>query len=233
MSANDAPKKRKPKIANEERFRRCRLGELRRLFRDRYGPFLPDDDAGREDLRELLLLASMAFNGGRIMRNVLSQAAPWMRTAEAAQIIDDVNRTPIHLRKSSARRLGDRLRLTSQERHRLAIRTIRPFDRTDEELKANRKAKDSARKWRKRRTAKMKPRDAWLANCNTVLKPWVKAKMSPRTWYRKRAKEQAKDRTNVAQVVGTGVSAVKFTTVADRLAPFESHKKTPPRKTVA
>jgi hypothetical protein len=42
LSANDAPKKRKPRIANGERFRRCRLGELRRLFHDRYGPVLPD-----------------------------------------------------------------------------------------------------------------------------------------------------------------------------------------------
>src|SRR6516225_435404 len=108
-----------------ETLRRLRLGNLRSLFRDRYGPVLPDDDAGREDLRELLLLASMAFNGDRTMRNVLSQAAPWMPTAEAEQLIDNVSRTPIYLRKSSARSLGDRLGLTSQERHRLAIRTIR------------------------------------------------------------------------------------------------------------
>jgi hypothetical protein len=53
--------KRKPKIAIGEQFRRWRLGELRRLFRDRYGPVLPDDDAGLGDLRELLLLASMAL----------------------------------------------------------------------------------------------------------------------------------------------------------------------------
>ena len=209
----DAPKKRKPKAANDERFRRCRLGELRRLFRDRYGPALPDDDAGREDLRELLLLASMAFNPERNMRNVLSQAAPWMVRAETAQLIDDVNRTPIYLRKPSARILGDRLRLTSEERHRLAIRTIRPFDRTDAQLEADRKAKDAQRKWRKRRAAEMKPRDAWLANCKSRLKPWERAKMSRTTWYRKRAKE----RTKVRQVSETGVSAVKFNTVTDRL----------------
>jgi hypothetical protein len=202
--------------------RRCRLDELRRLFRDRYGgPVLPDDDAGREDLCELLLLASMAFNPDRTMRNVLSQAAPWMPTAEAEQLIDDVNRTPIYLRKPSARILGDRLRLTSEERHRLAIRTIRPFDRTDEQLKRDRNAKDKERKWRKRRAAKVKPREAWLVNCKSKLQPWVKAKMSRRTWYRKRAK----DRTKVAQVVGTGVSAVKFNTVVDRPVPLESQKR--------
>jgi hypothetical protein len=120
--------KRKPKIANGEQFRRWRLGELRRLYHDRYGLTLPDDDAGREDLRELLLLASMAFNPDRNMRNVLSQAAPWMDKAEAERLFDDINQTPIYLRKPSARILGDRLRLTSEER------TIKPFNRTDAEL---------------------------------------------------------------------------------------------------
>jgi hypothetical protein len=111
------------------------------------------------------------------------------------------------LRKPSARTLGDRLRLTSEERHRLAICTIRPFDRTDAELEVQRKRKDAERKWRKRRAAKAKPREAWLANCKTKTKPWEKRGMSRRTWYRK----QAKQRTKVAQVGGTGPSAVKLT----------------------
>ena len=208
--------------------RRCRLGELRRLFRDRYGgPVLPDDDAGREDLRELLLLASMAFNPDRNMRNVLSQAAPWMEEAETEQLLDDINQTQLYLRKPSARVLGDRLRLTSEERHRLAIRTIKPFDMTDAELEQARKAKDAERKWRKRRAAKKKPRDAWLANCKSRTKPWGHPSKR-RTWYRKRAK----DRTKVAQVVGTGVSAVKFNTVEDRPVSVESQRSRNSRKRV-
>jgi hypothetical protein len=233
LSANDVPKKRKPKIANEEKFRRCRLGELKRLFRDRWGPVLPDDDAGRGDLRELLLLASMASNGDRKMKNIIEVWAPWMIPEEAQQFMDDVNHKQTYLPKPSARILGDRLRLSSEARDRLAIRTIKPFDKSDAELDADRKAKDRERKWRKRRASGLKPREAWLANCNTVLKPWKKAKMSPRTWYRKRAEEQAKDRTKAAQVVGTGVSAVKLTTVVDRLVPPESHKKRKPRKQAA
>jgi hypothetical protein len=211
---------RRKKPANDETFRRCRLGELRRLFRDRYGPILPDDDAGRGDLRELLLLASMAFNPERQMNNVLWQAAPWMTKADAEALIDDVNQTPTYLRKPSARTLGDRLRLTSQERHRLAIRTIKPFDRTDAQLMADRKTKDAARKWRKRRAAEKNDREAWLANCHSRTEPWLKCKppMSRRAWYRKRAKE----RTKVAQVLGTGVSAVKLTNVAEQLVPTES-----------
>jgi hypothetical protein len=221
---------RKPNTINGEQMRRWRLGELRRLYRDRYkGDTLADDDAGREDLRELLLLASLAFNGDRNMRNVLSQAAPWMAREEAEQLIDDVKQTPIYLRKPSARILGDRLRLTSEERHRLAIVTIKPFDRTDEELAAERKKKDADRKWRKRRGAKMKPREAWLANCNSRLKPWEKAGVSRTTWYRR----QAKVRTKVRQVSETGVSAVKFNTGEDRLVSVESQGRGKSRGRVA
>jgi hypothetical protein len=186
--------KRKSRESGGEQLRRTRLGELRRLFRDRYGSaVLPDDDAGREDLRELLLLASLAFNPERTMLDVMSQAAPWMweggeLTEEWAQMIDDVNRTPLYLRKPSARDLGDRQRLTDEERERLAIRTMRPHDVTDEKLIERRKTKDAARKWRERRAAKIKPRDAWLANCLSRTKPWEKLRppVSRRTWERRR-----------------------------------------------
>jgi hypothetical protein len=43
--------------------RRLRLGKLRKLFRDRYGPTLADDDAGREDQHELLLPISIGPHG--------------------------------------------------------------------------------------------------------------------------------------------------------------------------
>ena len=46
-------------MASNENVRRRRLGDLRRLFRYRYGPVLPDDDAGRADLHELLLPISL------------------------------------------------------------------------------------------------------------------------------------------------------------------------------
>ena len=125
-----------------------------------------------------------------------------MTQAEADQLVDDVNRTPIYLRKPSARLLGDRLGLTDRERQELAIVTIRPVDVTDEDLRQRRKAKDAERKWRKRRAARMKPREAWLANCKSRLKPWIKRGMSRASWYREQAK--------LRQVHETSVSAVKL-----------------------
>lgn len=219
----------KPKSGSkEETLRRRRLGDLQRLYRHRYGrTLLPDDDAGREDLRELLLIASLAYNPERTMRNTIGNWAPWMDKEEATQMIDDVNRTPIYERKTKARELGDRLRLTDYERKTLAIVTIRPFDVTDDELLKRRKAKDAERKWRKRREAQKKPRDAWLATHQiSRQQPWKKRGISRATWYRRRAKP-------VRQVRETGVSAIKFNTVKDGLVSVESQRRGSWRKGVA
>jgi hypothetical protein len=174
----------------------------------------------------LLLVASMAFNPERMMRNTIAQWAPWLDKAGAAQLMDDVNTTPMYLRKPDARTLGDRLRLTDQERQDLAIVTIRPFDVSDEELEKRRKAKDAERKWRKRKAKGQRPREAWLANCKSRVKPWGHPSKR-RTWYRKQRAKM------LAQVVGTGVSAVKINTVAEGPVSLESQRRGNSRKGVA
>jgi hypothetical protein len=220
-------------MTREETRRRGRLGDLRKLFRHRYGIVMPDADDAREDLRELLLVASTAYNPERAMLAEIAQWAPWLMngkelTQEAVQLIDDVNRTPPYLRKPKARLLGNTLRLTDYERTTLGIRTIRPFDVTDEQLVERRKANDNARKWQKSREAGKKPRDAWLANRWSRLRPWEKQKppISRATWYRRRADQ-------VRQVRETGVSAVKFNTGAEGLVSVESQRRGKSRRSVA
>jgi hypothetical protein len=222
----------------DEGLRRARLGDLRAIFRDRYGLALPNDDAGRDDLRELLLLASMAYNPERAMLSAIAEWAPWLMvngelTGEAVGMIDDVNRTPTYLRKRTARQMANIMRLSDLDRTRLGITTIKPFDMSDAALAKRRKAKDAVRKWHKRRAAKMKDRKAWLVNCNTRTEPWKKRKMSKRSWYRWQAKERVKQRTKMARVVGTGVSATKFNTGKDRLVPLESQQRGLSRKRLA
>ena len=67
--------------------RRLRLGNLRKLFRHRYGPILPDDDAGRAELRELLLPISVSANADRKMPKTIELWAPWMGQQEALALI--------------------------------------------------------------------------------------------------------------------------------------------------
>ena len=147
----------------QEVIRRLRLGNLRTLFRHRWGPVLPDDDSGREDLRELLLLISVGPNAGIKMPRAIEVWAPWMAPDEATQLIDDINLTPIYHRKPTASTLGQRLRLTNAERERLRLWTIAAHDMTPEQAAEHRRAKERARKrrYRQLRGAKSEPSPGW------------------------------------------------------------------------
>ena len=100
---------------SDEGMRRQRYGDLRRLFRDRYGPTFPDhDDAAREDLRELLLPISLSPHADLKMRNAIEVWAPWVSEDEAQELIDDIRLSPRWERMPTAKKLGERLNLRQQ-----------------------------------------------------------------------------------------------------------------------
>ena len=99
-------------------------GDLQKLLRSRYGPTLPNDDAGREDLRELLLPVWLGLEAK--MPKAIEVWAPWMSADEGTQLIDQINRIPLYERKVRARRLGERLHVTNREREALKLQTIAP-----------------------------------------------------------------------------------------------------------
>jgi hypothetical protein len=163
----------------QEIIRRLRLGNLRTLFRHRWGPLLPDDDAGREDLRELLLPISVGPNASIKMRRAIEVWAPWMADDEATQLIDDVNRTPIWHRKPTAGTMGQRLRVSNAERERLRLWTIAAYDMTPEQAAEHRRAKERARKRRYRQLHGGNPRASSFSRTT----PWLALGISRRTWY--------------------------------------------------
>jgi hypothetical protein len=174
--------------SHSEMIRRLRLGNLRTLFRNRYGAILPDDDAGREDIRELLLPISVGPNAEIKMRKAMEVWSPWLPLAEAAQLIDQINRTPIYHRKPNAQQLGFRQRVTNQERERLRLWTIAPYDMTEEGIREQRKAKDRERKRRLREKRGSKPRAIYEAESISKAKPWEQEGISRRTWYYRQQK---------------------------------------------
>jgi hypothetical protein len=174
-----------------EGFRRARLGDLRKLFRDRYGPELPDDDAGRSDLIELLCPISLGQKAKKKMIHAVEVYAPWMSVIEGRGIIDHVDRLPIYERKVAGEILGERLRLTNAGRERLGIRTIKPFDLSAAQLAEQRKAKKRTRMKIKRRKAGAKSRVEYLATSLSRSEPWIAEGISRRTWERRRAKAVA------------------------------------------
>ena len=172
--------------SKSEIIRRLRLGNLRSLLRARCGHTLPDDDAGREYLWELLLPVSLApEEHERKMANAIQTWAPWMKMEEATEMSDQIKRLRFYPRTSTPREIGKRLRVTREEWVRLKLKTILPFDMTDEEIAEFRKAKKRARDLRRRRAAGSKPHAGSLAR----LKPWKAESISHATWFRKQSKE--------------------------------------------
>jgi hypothetical protein len=200
--------------AKSETMRRLRLGDVQKVLRQRYGHTLPDDDAGREDLRELLLPISLGQEAGRKMENAVQVWAPWMNAAEAGQLMDEINRSPVYLRKPTGRELGERLRLTYQERQAWGIRTIAPCDLTDDELLERRKARAAFRKWKRRQAAGTRTRAKYLASfakSQNKQRPWEQEGISRSQWFARRAK------------TGPGVSAIKLN--KQRTYPVQSQKE--------
>jgi hypothetical protein len=172
--------------------RRLRLGDLRKVLRFRYGPTLPDDDAGRDDLELLLDVVSFAPDARRRMKNIIETWASWMSTKESYELVDHVLRKPDYLRKIKKDQLGEKLNLTYQERQALGIRTIAPADLTPEEFeerrKERRREKDRERKRHRRCKAGVKSRTVYLATSLAQLKPWEREGISRRTWERRRTR---------------------------------------------
>jgi len=169
--------RRKKGSTQSEMIRRLRLGDLRTLIGDRCrhnGGILPDDDAGIDYLRELLLPISIGpyeaiRRPGKIdlwgpnerMRQEISRWAPWMGDNRAGDLIGEINQMPLWQRKPKARTLGDRLNVTYGQREELRLRTIAPCDVSDAAMALIRKRK---RRKRDKERRQIQSRANYLAN---------------------------------------------------------------------
>jgi len=195
------------KLSSDELLRRLRLGELRKLLRDRCGSVLPDDDAGREYLRELLLPISLGpyeairrpgatqlWGPTDRMRAEIERWAPWMSEDEARELRLDINAMPMWQRKPMASTVGERLNVPYAERARLGLRTIGPCDMTEAVMALIRKQKKRQRDRLRRQLRGQQSRADYLANHRTSKEqPWVAHGISRPTWYRRIKQEQANE----------------------------------------
>ena len=172
-----------------ETIRRVRLSDLKRLFHHRYGHVLPDDDAGRDDLEELLMVSV-----DKNLPKVISVWAPWLPEAEAARMVGRITSMPLDMRWSTPEGLGKRLRVTNAERERLKLWQIKPCDMSDADIAEYRRAKQRdrartrARERREKREREGKSREAYLKECEERPRPWVAEGIHKATWYRRRAR---------------------------------------------
>ena len=156
-----------------------RMKEMQMLFRHRYGWQLPNDDAGRADLR--IMLDHLALRGEDHARRGAELWAPWMPVDELDDMIDDVGEG----RFWGPFALGQALRLTNDERMRLDIRTFRPVDRTKKQLEQDCRERHAKAQAARRAKAGAKPR----AMSAERTQPWKTEAMSRAKWYRLKRRE--------------------------------------------
>jgi hypothetical protein len=167
---------------------RVRLGHVRRLLLHRYGPKLPNDDAGADDLRILLHVKAQCYVPKRREQALLSEielSAPWMTNVTAAALAAEIAAKPMRLKADT---LGRMLNLDWMTRERLRLWQIGAVDDDAEGRKRRRKQRHAERMWRKRRAEGRADRQAYLASALSNTKPWLAMGISRRTYERRRAK---------------------------------------------
>jgi hypothetical protein len=157
--------------------------DLEVVLHHRWGPQLPDDDAGRDDaLLVLHHLAHYAVDPRRKMQFWLGARCPWMNHAESSALIERVISVP---RRFKADTVAAKLGLTAAERTMLGISTIGAIDFAKEKRLARRRERDRARKERERRARGDERRADYEAKSTNRARPWEALGMSRRTWYRR------------------------------------------------
>jgi hypothetical protein len=187
--------KRRPRLARIRRVRekrktdfeiprRLRKSQMRRHRQHRHGYSLPNNDDGRQYLHEILLVESLNPKAtDKLLMNTIETVAPWMKTDEANTFIEHINRIPPKERWRDPVELGKILQVTNEERERLKLWTILPYDMTRDELDAQRKAKKRARARERRQR---QPRAKYLAaHAVNRTKPWLALGISRATYYRR------------------------------------------------
>jgi hypothetical protein len=169
------PQKRSVKVFNLQKW------EIEMLFKDRYHAAdlywqLPDDDAGRDDLR--IMLDHLATLDGDRARQWAEHRAPWMPRDELDALLAEVGPG----RRRTAAELGKALNLRNETRLRLGFRTIRPVDRTKAQLAQDAKERHKERDRQRRLKAGATPR----AKSMEQTQPWKALGISRATYFRRK-----------------------------------------------
>ena len=161
-----------------------RIPELSRLFRDRYGLYLPLDDAGFEDARIMAdHMVQMAGDPRRRISQWLKLVMPSLSLQRGQAIIETAIHQP---RRWRADTLAKAMQLTDTDRTRLRITTIGAIDVTKAERAIRRKIRRRQLAAETRAAKRTQTRAEYLAASISKAKPWEVEGISRRTWYRRR-----------------------------------------------
>jgi hypothetical protein len=132
-----------------------RSRELGRLFDHRWGQQLPDDDAGRDDMRLMLGLLAALPNASERVRHFLELRCPWLADAERDAEVEAAFRSgPSRL---TADEIAQRLGVDLATRTRLRLTTIGAIDRdAAARMEDRRRRKAAAERERRAKNARAK-----------------------------------------------------------------------------
>lgn len=160
-----------------------RISELTRILEHRYGPQLPDDDAGREDMGIMLHHLAHTREPEQAIMGWIAVRCPWMPIAKATSLMRQTVARP---QKWNADDLAERLRLTEAERDALHVTTIGAIDLPKHARLARRKKRKRQAEKAKRQAKGSRTRAEYEAQALTRTKPWEAEGISRRTWERRR-----------------------------------------------
>jgi hypothetical protein len=153
---------------------RLRKRQLERIFIDRYGGrALPNDDAGRRDLRAMA--DHLALIGEGYVANWTSLWTRWLSTEGTDALVEQVGPGKYWM----AADLGEEMNLDAATRLRLKAWHLSAVDATKEQLGESRKQRKAANRKAKRATLRAaRPAPA------SRIKPWLALGMSRASWFR-------------------------------------------------
>ena len=131
------------------------LGDLNRIFRDRWGPEFPDgDDWALMNLEILLRFHALHPTHARDrMKNVIETRAPWMSKEQAQVYLDDYASSEPRRLWPYRLELIERVHISNADRVRLGAWRIPPVDVSEVELEQQRKDRKRASDTTRRRKA--------------------------------------------------------------------------------
>lgn len=165
-----------------------RMAELFRVFCRLYGGApLPDDDAGRDDIKLAFQVLSHTSKAALNMADVARTWAPWFPAEELDALIADV---VAHPRRFKADTIAARMGITYEIRSLLKLRTIGAIDKPAAVRAAERREQQRLAKEQKRRAAGI-PTIAEARTMRARKEPWIEAGLTRSTWYRRRVQRVA------------------------------------------
>lgn len=157
------------------------IAETEAIIRERHGEIITEPD----ELQQYLNVMSSCFSDKKSLRGWIHRYAPWALNSNKNDIDTAWNKYGSRNFRLSAKKAGDMLSLTTGEREKLKITSIRPGGMSNKEFEQYRKERDRLRRREARRRKGSETLDEIKQRSLTNLKPWESMGISRSTWYRK------------------------------------------------